>query len=147
MNAMDDWPTNGQPDPEKDATVTELDERRRSIEEATEHADKLDEERPAVPEPPPLQGSAQMTLAGLAPKNTPVDSVVSIMSKEAPIRGLIEQDVEVQLLVTVRVNKYEYVPVREDGEVTRYKLRQQLRIIDVVQAGSEAAQARLAGTA
>lgn len=105
------------------------------------------EEDAGPPPPPPLPADKQLTLAGLAPRGTPIESVVSIMSAEAAISGLLEADQEVQLIVTVRPNKYEYVPVREDGEVKRYKLRQQLRVLHVAPLASEAGQVAAAGNA
>lgn len=105
------------------------------------------EEGSGPPPPPPLPADKQLTLAGLAPRGTPIESVVSIMSAERPISGLLEADQEVQLIVTVRPNKYEYVPVREDGKVVRYKLRQQLRVQHVAPLASEQGQVAAAGNA
>lgn len=111
-----------------------------SIGERAENGDE-----PQEPQPPPLEGTEQLTLAGLARRGMPIESVISIMSKEHPIKGMYKPDEEVVLIVTVRVNKYEYVPVRENGEVTRYKNRQQLRIVAVAEANTEAGKVAMQG--
>ncbi len=114
-----------------------------SISERAESGEAGEPEGP--PPPPPLPADKQLSLAGLAPRGTPIESVVSIMSAERPISGLLEADKEIQLIVTVRPNKYEYVPVREDDTVVRYKLRQQLRVLHVTPLASEAGQSVAAG--
>lgn len=94
-------------------------------------ADRAEAEPPA-PEPPPVEGDQQLTLAGLGPRSMAVEVTVSLMSAEVPGSGLLDPDREGQLIVAFAPAKYEYVPVRDGGRIVRWKLRQSLRPVHVM---------------
>ena len=80
-----------------------------------------------------LDGDKQLTLAGLGPRNTPIESEVSLMSASVPVRGLIDPGKQGQLLVSYVPAGYRYVPIREGQKIVKWKLRQYLRIMYVEQ--------------
>lgn len=89
-------------------------------------SDQADDEV-QIPSAPPVAGDKQLSLAGLGPKRTPIEAEVSLMSAAVPASGLIDPEKEGQLLVSYLPAGYTYVPVREGGKITRWKLRMQLR--------------------
>lgn len=103
---------------------------RRSIEERAAAGEGGDEEQ--LPGIAPLAGDKQLTLAGLGPRSMPIEAEVSLMSASVPSKGLIDPEKRGQLLVAFLPNGYNYVPVREGGEVKRWKLRMQLRPVHII---------------
>ncbi len=102
-------------------------------------------ENDGPPQPPPLEGEAQLSLGNMGKRGMPIESEISIMSKAHPIRGMLKPDTEVVLVLTARVAKYSFVPVRENDEVVRYKHVQQLRIISVAEANTNAGKVAIEG--
>lgn len=90
-------------------------------------AEESELEERGLPAPPPIPGDKQLSLAGLGNKKMPIEAEVSLMSAAVPASGLLDPDKEGRLIVSYVPVKYEYVPVRENGEVKRWKLRQHLR--------------------
>lgn len=90
---------------------------------------------------PTLEGDKPFALAGLGPRGMAVESEVSVMSAAVPVSGLLDPDKRGQLLVSFAPASYTYVPVRENGKVVRYKLRQQVRPDHVITASTLAAVA------
>lgn len=82
----------------------------------------------------PLEGDRQLTLSGLGPRSMPVEAEVSLMSASIAAKGLIEPDKRGQLIVSYLPNGYTYRPVRENGEVKRWKLVMQLRPVHIISA-------------
>lgn len=136
-----DDPGPDQPEEEKPsmdgegASVESLEERRRGR-NVRDRAEE-DEGEPEVPEPPPIRGDHQLSLAGLGRRGLPVSSSISIMSKSHPLDGMIKPDEEVTLVIRVRPNKYEYTPERKGNEVVGFKHVHQLRIVEVARSGTE----------
>lgn len=127
--------------------VADLEARRRasSIEDRAADGEAEDGAEPDVPAPPPLPGDKQLSLPGLAPRGTPIEATVSVMSKAFPITGLLDPAGEQTLVIRVIPAGYNYVPVRENGEVVRFKLVQQVRIVHAVRADTEAGGVAAAG--
>jgi hypothetical protein len=82
------------------------------------------------------------TLKTLIPAGSEVRSTVSMKSAEVPASGgIFDPGFEGKLLVTVVLGKVETVPLREEGRVVRWKVRQVVEAVHVerVQAGGAGA--------
>jgi hypothetical protein len=88
-------------------------------------------------------GDEPLKLSKLIKSGIPVESEVSLMSAAVPTDGLLDPTKEGVLLVSYSPSKYECVPVRENGRVTRWKIRQQVRPTDVRTANEEALREHL----
>jgi hypothetical protein len=87
-----------------------------------------------------LEGDKK-TLAQIIRKGLPVETTVSLMSAEVPLRGgLPDPDKLHRALITAEVAKLTPVPVREDGKIVSWKVRVSLRptYVEAVE-GQEAA--------
>lgn len=88
-------------------------------------------------------GDEPLKLSKLIKSGIPVESEVSLMSAAVPTDGLLDPTKEGVLLVVYSPSKYECVPVRENGRVTRWKIRQQVRPTDVRTANEESLREHL----
>lgn len=115
--------------------LAEADQEKQSISDraAAEDAGNEEEAQLAIPT---LEGDKPFALAGLGPRGMAVESEVSVMSAAVPVSGLLDPDKRGQLLVAYAPASYTYVPVRENGKVARYKLRQQVRPDHVIAANT-----------
>ena len=90
-----------------------------------------EEQIPEAPPVPPLEGDGQLTLNLGTLARGPIEAEVSMISASRPLEGMLSPNEEAELLVSVVVQSYRYVPVRENGRVVRWKLRLQARPVGV----------------
>jgi len=88
-------------------------------------------------------GDEPLKLSKLIKAGIPVESEVSLMSAAVPTDGLLDPTREGVLLVTYSPQDYMCVPVRENGRITRWKLRQRVRPTDVRTANEESLREHL----
>lgn len=98
---------------------------------------------PEAPEPPPIEGDHQLSLAGLGSRRLPITSEVSFMGKSERLEGMFKPEQEVTFVIRCRVNKYEYTPERSGNEVVGFKHTHQMRVMGVAKAGTDHAKAML----
>lgn len=133
----DDHPDNTgpeQPDEEtaaRDAEPTNLADKRRDRGNGKPIADQAEDERPLGPEPPPIpadqtEQGGQLTFAGIVPRRVPIEYEVVIHQKAVPGLGLLDPNKEPQFLVSTGFAYYQWKPVKEGGQIVRWKCVQHL---------------------